>query len=151
MPIYIYREFDARDAPPVAIVTPQSRAYELWTGDERDSPLGRWLERVIRDAVQDEQASLLLNCDRLQYDVRTIESFSGADTSLSVDEEGNMTEMGFETGGVSDIVIIRAAYLYPMMTPLIGQFFADYPGNRKLLLSTVVMRTEPYDFEDEGG
>ena len=34
-----------------------------------------------------------------------------------------------------------------MLTPLVGNLLADGPNNSKLLVSTVVLETEPYDVE----
>lgn len=105
-------------------------------------------KEIFREALC-KQAGILLNCDNVEFEVQTLDHFSDADTVPDVDESGKLTETPFETGGVSDIVLIRAIYLYPLMTPMIGQFFSDYPGNKKLLMSTVVLQTEPYDFEDD--
>lgn len=95
-----------------------------------------------------DHASLLLDCNQLEYQVETLESFSDADLSLQVDEDGHMIQAPFDTGGVSDVVIIRVTYLYPFMTPFIGNLLSDYPGNKKLLMATTVFESEPYQFED---
>lgn len=105
-------------------------------------------EQTFREALCG-QASLLMDCNELEYRVETLDSFSDADTALDVDEDGHMTDEDFEAGSVSDIVMIRVSYLYPLMTPMIGQFFSDYPGNKKLLMATTVLQSEPYNFEDE--
>jgi len=90
-------------------------------------------------------AGILLNCNQLQYHVTTIASFADADMNPALDEEGNLSESEFFPGGARDIVLIRTIYLYPIMTPLIGQFLSDFSGNRKLLVSTVALETEPYE------
>lgn len=105
-------------------------------------------ETAFREALCDH-ASLLMNCNALEYRVETLEAFAQADTDLEVDEDGHMNEEDFETGGVSDIVMIRVTYLYPLMTPMIGAFFSDYPNNKKLLMATTVLQAEPYSFEEE--
>lgn len=96
------------------------------------------------------QAGLLLDCAALEYQVETLESFEEADLEPEFDEDGHMIPVPFDAGAVSDIVIIRVVYLYPLLTPMIGRFFADSPNNTKLLMATTVMQTEPYDFEDDG-
>ena len=95
-------------------------------------------------------AQALMDCANLEYQVETLDSFSDADLAPQLDEDGHMIVPPFDAGGVSDIVIIRVTYLYPLMTPGIGQFFADYPGNHKLLMATAVFESEPYDFVDDG-
>ena len=104
-------------------------------------------EVMFADALC-RHAGMLLNCDGFQYEVHVLDSFSAADLAPVFDDEGNLQVSGFDPGGVRQIVLIRVSYLYPLMTPLIGNFFADYPGNRKLLLATTVLETEPYAFED---
>lgn len=94
-------------------------------------------------------AGILLNCGEVEYDVRTLDSFLEVDATPNIDEEGVMTDPEFDVGGVSDVVMVRASYLYPLMTPGISRFFSDAPGNKKLLMSTVIFETEPYEFEDD--
>lgn len=93
-------------------------------------------------------ADILLDCSGFQYDVRVLDSFADAAAEETlVDEEGNLVNEGFDAGGVSDIVMIRVSYLYPMMTPLIGDIFGTYANNTKLLVATTVFQTEPYKFQ----
>ena len=105
-------------------------------------------ETAFGDALC-SQAGLMLDCDAMEYQVETLESFEEADLEPEFDEDGHMIPVPFDAGAVSDIVIIRVTYLYPLLTPMIGQFFADSPGNTKLLMATTVMQTEPYDFEED--
>ena len=95
-----------------------------------------------------DHAGILLDCDEFQYEVRVLDSFAdAAGEEPMVDEEGNLVSEGFDAGDVSDIVMIRVSYRYPMMTPLIGDIFGQYGGNRKLLVATTVFQTEPYRFQ----
>lgn len=105
-------------------------------------------EEMFRVALCDH-ASMMLNCANVQYQVERIASFDDADLQPELDEDGNMIDTPFEPGESSDVVIIRATYLYPLMTPVIGAFFSDFPGNKKMLMSTIVLEAEPYSFEDE--
>jgi Flp pilus assembly protein TadG len=90
----------------------------------------------------------ILDCDRVQFNVSTIARFSEAEEGAATfDEEGNMEDREFNVGGSGDIVMIRVSYLYSLLTPVIGRFFSNYPGNRRLLMSTIIMQTEPYEFE----
>ncbi len=62
------------------------------------------------------------------------------------DGSGNLSSQGFDAGAVNDVVLVRTAYQYEMMTPLVGQLLAG-PGNKRLMMSTIVFQTEPYEFE----
>lgn len=105
-------------------------------------------EQTFSDALC-EHASLLMDCAQLEYQVEKLDSFADADIEPVLDEDGHMVAPPFDAGGISDIVIIRVTYLYPFMTPGIGQIFADYGQNRKLLMATTVFESEPYGFEDD--
>ncbi|HEY8191153.1 MAG TPA: TadE/TadG family type IV pilus assembly protein [Alphaproteobacteria bacterium] len=105
-------------------------------------------EAMFADALCDH-AGLLLDCNNIEYQVETLESFDDAELEPEVDEDGHIIDTPFDAGEISDIVIVRVLYLYPLMTPFIGRFFSDFPDNRKLLMATTVFETEPYDFEEE--
>jgi Flp pilus assembly protein TadG len=93
-----------------------------------------------------EKASVFLPCTGIQYEVITMSGFSDFGSyPPSYDEDGNLQSAGFNPGSVDDVVLIRAAYRYPLMTPLLGAAFSDGPNNTKLMVTTVVLETEPYD------
>ena len=48
-----------------------------------------------------------------------------------------------------DVVMIRTAYQYPIMTPLFQVMLTNNNGSTRTMLSTVVLQTEPYEFEDD--
>ncbi|MFA7275818.1 MAG: TadE family protein [Pseudobdellovibrionaceae bacterium] len=92
------------------------------------------------------KAEIFLNCDSIQYEVVRLENFSDFDTvPASFDEDGNLLSAGFDAGSVDDVILIRTAYRYPLLTPLIGDALADASDNTKLMISTIVLETEPYD------
>lgn len=93
-----------------------------------------------------ERASVFLPCDRIQYEVITMNGFTDfASYPPTYDEDGNLESQGFNPGSVDDVVLIRAAYRYPLLTPLIASAFSDGANNSKLMVTTVVLETEPYD------
>ena len=95
-----------------------------------------------------ERASVFLDCSEIQYEVITMNGFSDfASYPASYDEDGNLQSGGFDAGSVDDIILIRTAYKYPLLTPLLGAAFSDAPNNSKLMVTTVVLETEPYDVE----
>tara|TARA_R110002124_G_scaffold129483_1_gene290819 strand:+ start:121104 stop:121640 length:537 start_codon:yes stop_codon:yes gene_type:complete len=94
--------------------------------------------------------SILADCADIEYEVITLDAgFGGAaGNTANFDNEGAFQSQGFNAGGVSDVVLIRAVYKYPLKTPIISQFFQDNSDGTRLMISTVVLQTEPYDFED---
>jgi Flp pilus assembly pilin Flp len=91
---------------------------------------------------------VLLDCDKIQYRVYVLGRFSEAQESPpEYDNEGNLIDEEFDVGGASSIIRIQVSYMHTLMTPLVGQYFAQYPGNRRLLSSNVVLQSEPYEFD----
>lgn len=105
-------------------------------------------EQAFSDALC-EHVHVLMDCSDFQYDVRVLATFADAAAVPDplVDEDGNLVDQGYDAGGVSDIVMVRVSYRYPMMTPLIGDIFGQYGGNTRLLVSTTVFQSEPYKFQ----
>lgn len=95
---------------------------------------------------------VLVRCEDVQYDVRTLDNFASFDEVETPEwfaQEEEEDEFSFEIGGVSDVVLVRVTYLYKFMTPLLGKIFADRPDGTRMLRSTVVFQTEPYDIEED--
>lgn len=95
-------------------------------------------------------ASTLIPCNRLQYQVVAMDNFGDAQDfpEATFDEDGNLEDQQFDAGGVSDVVMIRTAYQYPIKTPMFQFMLTNNGGNTRTMLSTVVLQTEPYEFED---
>lgn len=97
-------------------------------------------------------ANLLMSCDDLQYQVVSVDDFQDAEDfpDASFDEDGNLNDQQFDPGGVNDVVMIRVAYRYKIKTPMMQLMLTNNNDDSRLLLSTVVLQTEPYEFDDEG-
>ena len=96
-------------------------------------------------------ASVFIPCDEIQYQVVAMEDFGEAEDfpPASFDADGDLEDQGFDPGGVSDVVMIRTAYTYPIKTPMMQVVLTNNGGTSRIMLSTVVLQTEPYEFEDE--
>lgn len=108
-------------------------------------------EEAFREALC-RHTLILVQCDDVIVEAIAIEdnSFDGiSDIPPEYDEDGNLIPSGFELGEVSDVVLVRAAYRYKFMTPLFGEIFSNQPDRSYPMIATSVMRTEPYEFEDE--
>ena len=103
------------------------------------------------DDVLCDNASIMMDCDEIQYQVESVESFEEAQSlpDASFDDEGNLENQGFDPGGVSDVVLIRIAYKYAIKTPMMKTILSNNNDGNRVLLSTVVLQTEPYEFEDD--
>ena len=110
-------------------------------------------QQMFEDALCDS-ANVFLDCDNIQYEVAVIpedDGFSGAQmfADPAFDDDGNLEAVGFDTGGSNDVMLVRVIYRYPIITPLIQPILANGPNNTRLLMSTTVFQTEPYEFEDD--
>lgn len=95
-----------------------------------------------------ERAGIVANCDDIEYEVKKLDDFS-ADITTAVDDEGFLVDPVFEADQITAgcVVLVRVAYKYKFMTPLIGSLWANYPDNKRLIMSTSVVKSEPFDFE----
>jgi Flp pilus assembly protein TadG len=90
----------------------------------------------------------LFNCaGGLSVDVKTYTSFSNINNSqLPIDQNGNLQtgNFGYQPGGPGDIVVVRLMYQWPVFVSLLGLNLSDLSGSKRLLMSTVAFRNEPY-------
>lgn len=102
-------------------------------------------EAAFRESVCDFSA-LLIPCGQIQFQVKTLPSFADArDETPEFDEDGNLLDTGFDAGGANDVVMIRVSYNYPIRTPMMQPVLSNVGGTKRALMSTIVMRTEPYE------
>jgi Flp pilus assembly protein TadG len=101
----------------------------------------------FKDAVCGKIYGLFDCAAGLYIDVKTYTAFSGIDNSkLPLDANGNLQTgtFGYQPGGPGDIVVVRLMYQWPVYVSLLGVNLADSAGNRRLLISTIAFRNEPY-------
>ncbi len=123
-------------------------ARMIRTGQAQQTSVGT-PEDIFRGELC-RNVNVLLNCDLLQYQVVALDRFADfADYAATFDEDGNLEESGFDAGGSSSVVLIRVAYRYPLLVPLVGNIMSDGPGMSKMFVSTVVIQSEPYDIFEE--
>ena len=102
-----------------------------------------------------DQVKVLLSCeaDRLYIDVQSFSGFGGVSFPPPLDDDGNFDNVNMnhfdigESGNISggtSIVLVRAFYVWPLYTPVIGQFFANMSGNSRLLSTSVAFKNEPF-------
>lgn len=105
-------------------------------------------EQAFIDAMC-EYADVLIPCGDLQYQVVSMSGFEEVEDfpPPSFDEDGDLEDQQFDPGGVSDVVMIRVAYRYDIKTPLMQPFLTNDNNSQRVMFSTVVLQTEPYEFE----
>jgi Flp pilus assembly protein TadG len=96
-----------------------------------------------------QQVSGLVNCAGLQYQILPItgNSFSNAETMTpQFDAQGNLLNQGFNPGVSSQDVLVRVVYQYVFLTPFLGRMMTGGAATQALLMSTIVIQNEPYEF-----
>lgn len=107
-------------------------------------------EGTFRTLLCSRVASMI-PCDRLRYEVLhpPDDTFNDAEgMPPQYDENGELESGGFDAGGISDVVVIRTSYRYQFITPFLAPLLSAASDRGITLLSTITLRSEPYDFED---
>ena len=89
----------------------------------------------------------LFSCNSgLYVDVKNYSSFAAINTAKPIDSNGNVQtgSFGYAPGGPGDIVVVRLMYQWPVYVSLLGLNLSDSAGSKRLLMSTIAFRNEPY-------
>jgi Flp pilus assembly protein TadG len=89
----------------------------------------------------------LFNCNGgLYVDVKKYASFANISAAKPIDANGNLQTgtFGYQPGGPGDIVVVRLMYQWPVYVSLLGLNLSDMSGGKRLLVSTIAFRNEPY-------
>lgn len=103
-------------------------------------------EKKFKDAVC-ARIYGLFNCEGgLHVDVKKFSSFASVNLAKPIDANGNLNtgSFGYQPGGPGDIVVVRLMYQWPVYVSLLGLNLSDMSGNKRLLMTTVAFRNEPY-------
>ncbi len=92
------------------------------------------------------QISMLLACDaHLAIDVRKFNSFGNVNLPAAIDANGNLTgNYQFNMGVAGDIIVVRAFYAWPVLTPDFGSTLVNMSGNARLLQAAMAFKNEPF-------
>lgn len=101
-------------------------------------------EAMFRDALCDF-AVVLVECGDMEIEIIPLDSY-GDYTGATFDGDGNFMSQGVDVGGSNDKILIRVAYEYSMITPLVGPLLNGSDGKTQFM-STIVLQTEPYEFQ----
>ncbi len=89
----------------------------------------------------------MFNCANLHIDVKNYSSFPASVSPPAFDQEKSevdVSDFTFEPGKQGDIVVVRAAYEWPVLVPKFGFDLATLPNGKRLLMATAAFRNEPY-------
>lgn len=86
----------------------------------------------------------VLNCDNVIVDVRTFDDFGEMEFDDFVDEDGNASGNLFLPGTADDIVLVRIAYVYNIVTPYLAEILPPVGENTVILYSGAAFKNEPF-------
>lgn len=89
-----------------------------------------------------------LKCANLLIDVQSVSDFSSANTAMptiTYDSNGNVNNsFSFAPGGSGSINVVRLMYIWRVGPGPLGFNISNMPGQRRMLFSTAVFKTESY-------
>ena len=80
----------------------------------------------------------------LLIDVKNYTAFSNIPLAKPITNGVVDTNVGYAPGGPGNIVVVKLMYQWPVHVSLLGLNLSDAAGGKRLLLSTVAFRNEPY-------
>ena len=107
-------------------------------------------EEMFRDELC-RRAVVLIECNEIAVEAIDVGSFSDSGNfAAQYDGDGNLVSSGFDAGGVSSVILIRTAYRYTLMTPLVNMLMGENGTGTRYFTSTIALQTEPYEFDVDG-
>jgi Flp pilus assembly protein TadG len=87
----------------------------------------------------------LFNCQSgLYVDVKSYSNFASISTAKPITNNTLDTTTGYDAGGPGSIVVVRLMYQWPVYVSLLGLNLSDVSGGKRVIMSTVAFRNEPY-------
>ncbi len=87
-----------------------------------------------------------LGCTGYLYlDVDRYDSFAAVGNGAPVSNGALMLgQLGYTPGGPDEVILVRAYYQWPILTPLFGAIFANMQDGKRLVVSSMLFRNEPF-------
>ncbi len=87
-----------------------------------------------------------LNCSaNLSVDVRSFSDFSAVSLPDAVDGDGNLNQnLDYSVGGSTDVVVVRAFYVWDIVTPDHFTGLSNMSGGKRLIAAAAAFRNEPF-------
>ena len=92
-------------------------------------------------------SSLMTDCSSsLHINVQNYSSGFGTGFTNSTDGSGNLLPVtdSYSPGTACDVVLLRATYSWPVVTPVLSAFLVNMASSKHLLSATTAFRNEPY-------
>ena len=118
-----------------------SAAREIRTGQAQINNL---TSVQFRDLVCARIAPLMSCGNNLVIDIRKFTNFGSITFPVAVDANGNFTNNAqYQIGVAGDVIVVRAYYSWPMLTP-VGSRYVTMANGKRLLTVSAAFRNEPF-------
>lgn len=102
-------------------------------------------EETFKTLVCNSLAGYLSCSENLSVDVRSFSDFASVALPDAVDDDGNLVEnFTYSTGASSEVVVVRAFYVWDMMTPDHFTGLSNMNGGNRLIAAASAFRNEPF-------
>jgi hypothetical protein len=86
----------------------------------------------------------VLDCGNVIIDIRNFESFDAMAFDDFVDEDGEADGNKFEPGDAGDVVLVRIAYKYTIITPFLSELLSPDDSGTIMLHAAAAFQNEPF-------
>jgi Flp pilus assembly protein TadG len=86
----------------------------------------------------------VVNCDNVVFDVREFASFEAMTFDDFLDEDGEPDDVEFHPGDAGDVVLVRIAYKYTIITPFLAEFLSPDGSGSIILRAAAAFQNEPF-------
>ena len=122
-----------------------SAGREIRTGRVAAAGNGDQQLAAFQQALCAELAAVVACNNNLTIEVRTFNSFAAVTFAPLIDPvTGELVPTVFNPGGGGSINLVRVAYNYNIMTPLLGQYLGQGSTGTRTLESATVIQNEPF-------
>lgn len=89
---------------------------------------------------------MTLSCPgNLFLDVDRYDSFANVGNGTPTNNGAmDQTQLGYTPGGADEVILVRAYYQWDIFTPLFGSIFANMADGKRLVVSSMLFRNEPF-------
>lgn len=89
---------------------------------------------------------MTLSCPgNLFLDVDRYQSFANVGNGTpTANGAMDQTQLGYTPGGADEVILVRAYYQWQIFTPMFGTIFANMADGRRLIVSSMLFRNEPF-------
>lgn len=96
---------------------------------------------TFEDQICGRLGSAMVSCrDRLVVSVQRFSTFGGAATAATSQPAGQ-----FDKGGPSDIILVKANYKWPLMTPFVATAYNREGPREVTIASRLAFKNEPFE------